>query len=161
MPLKKKKSKKTFMEAAASLLMILSHSPSMLFIVLQDLDDRIVLKKNANHLCREQNHRQKLKPLQSPFPLEQVYAATNFFRFFNHIKYSLLSLLIMYSCKKLVVLGLIPLISKYLWKAFCKFSSKSLSQEEVNRFFIPYHDQEQLNLIQHHFIGKEHEMKCL
>jgi len=43
---------------------------------------------------------------------------TKFLRDFNHSKCSLLSLLIMYSCKKLIMLGFIPLISMYLWKAF-------------------------------------------
>jgi len=55
-----------------------------------------------------------------------AHALMKFLSLFNHTKYSLLSLLIMYSCKKFVVLGLIPLISKYLWNDFCNASSKSL-----------------------------------
>lgn len=61
--------------------------------------------------------------LQSHFP-------TKVLRFFSHCKYSLLSLYDMYSSKKFVVLGLIPLISRYLWNAFCRFSSRSLGKGE-------------------------------
>jgi len=43
-----------------------------------------------------------------------AHALMKFLSLFNHTKYSLLSLLIMYSCKKFVVLDLIPLISRYL-----------------------------------------------
>jgi len=52
----------------------------------------------------------------------------------------------MYSCKKLVVLGLIPLISKYLWKDFCRFSSKSLHTTIKHSKFnhtTPYHNNKQ------------------
>lgn len=56
---------------------------------------------------------------------------TKFLRVFNHSKCSLLSLLIIYSCKKLIMLGFIPLISMYLWKAFLSFSSKTLQTETI------------------------------
>jgi len=42
----------------------------------------------------------------------------NFLSFFIHINFFLLFLLIMYSCKNLIVLGLIPLSFKYLLKGF-------------------------------------------
>ena len=76
------------------------------------------------------------------FEQRLAYDCTKFLRFFNHIMYSLESLFIMYSWRKLVVLGLIPLISRYLWKAFCRFSSKSLKKKQkqwwitVNRLHL-------------------------
>lgn len=60
------------------------------------------------------------------------YFSINFFKFFNQFRYSLLSLFIIYSCKKFVVLPLIPRSSRYLWKAFCRFSSKSLYQKNYS-----------------------------
>lgn len=54
------------------------------------------------------------------------YCSIKPLRFFNHIKYSLKSLFLIYSCKNLVMVDLIPRVSRYFCKAFCKLSSKSL-----------------------------------
>lgn len=82
------------------------------------------------------------------------YASTNLCRFFSQVIYSLVSLLIMYPCKKLVVLGLIPLISKYLWKAFCKFSSKSLRKESHTKERAQESPTLNLRLIKKHYSVK-------
>uniref|UniRef100_A0A8R7R1B8 Uncharacterized protein n=1 Tax=Triticum urartu TaxID=4572 RepID=A0A8R7R1B8_TRIUA len=54
-----------------------------------------------------------------------THFSMNSLMFFNQTTYSLSSLVIMYSCSQSCSECLIPLTSRYLWKDFCKFSSRS------------------------------------